>query len=68
MLDAARLPAVSCRRAAGIATDEWQTFSRNRNDPTFAPFDGRRLYLFSPSAWRAETLQSLQRAPASSTP
>lgn len=68
MLDPGRLPAVSCRRAAGIATDEWQAFSGDLNDATFAPFDGRRLYLFSPSAWRAEALHSLQRTPSPSTP
>jgi len=60
MLDPERLPANACRRAAGLSTDEWQVFARDLPDPALAPFDGRRLYLFSPSAWRAETLHSLR--------
>lgn len=72
MLDAGRLPATSCRRAAGLATDEWQTFARDLPDPALAHFTGRRLYLFSPSAWQAEVLLSLRgwpdRPTASSTP
>lgn len=59
MLDPDRLPAVACRRAAGIATDEWRSFVHDLPDPALADFHGRRLYLFSPSAWQANTLRSL---------
>ena len=64
MLDVERLPATACRRAAGIATDEWQAVARDLPEPALARFDGRRLYLFSPSAWRAEVLHSLRGWPS----
>jgi hypothetical protein len=72
MLAAERLPSRACRRAAGIATDEWQAIARDLPEPALDAFDGRRLYLFSPSAWRAETLDSLRGwprgTPSASTP
>lgn len=72
MLDAERLPATACRRAAGIATDEWRSLVRDLPDASFAHFDGRRLYLFSPSAWRTDVLRSLpgwpHGTPSPSTP
>ncbi|GMV29918.1 MAG: hypothetical protein AMXMBFR59_20430 [Rhodanobacteraceae bacterium] len=59
MLDPDQLPAAACRRAAGIATDEWRSFAGDRPDPAFTRFRGRRLYVFSPSAWQADALRSL---------
>jgi hypothetical protein len=50
-----------CRGAAGIATDEWAALIQQ---PAFSPstsFLGREIYLFAPTAWRAQTLRAMPR-------
>ena len=68
MLDPEHLPAKACRRAAGLATDEWQALAQESSGPALAPFGARRLYLFAPAAWRAETLHFLRGGPLGTPP
>ncbi|UXI70101.1 hypothetical protein [Tahibacter amnicola] len=55
----------ACRKAAGIATDEWTRHGSAFGPDPMGAFAGRVLYLFSPRSWQPDGLRQLSGWPRS---